>query len=729
MTTDIPPALDPDLCALADAYGVATSYDDWQQRPVQVAAETVTTVLGLLGVDAGSPATIRAALDDVRLRRWRELVAPTVVVREGGGTVAVRAPVAEPVSMSLELEDGSQLDLALPPAPEETEVVDGTAHASWSVPIPADLPLGWHRLTVAAGERRACATVVVTPARLEQPAGMERQVWGWMIQLYALRSAGSWGMGDLGDLEQLVGWSGAELGAGAVLCNPLHAVPPVAPMENSPYSPASRRFFSPLYLAIEAVPEYAVLTEPDATRVRELAAAARRRNSAERIDRDVVWATKAPALECLFRARSDPSRDGAFAQFREREGQGLADFALWSALAERHGRRYQDWPAELQRPGAPGVEQARAELAERVEFHAWLQFLCDEQLAAAQRAARNSGMPLGLIHDLAVGVEPGGADAWALQDVLAAGVSVGAPPDSFNQQGQSWGLPPWRPDRLAAVGYAPYRDMLRTVLRHAGGIRIDHILGLFRLWWVPPGRPASEGTYVRYDDEALLGILALEASRAGALVVGEDLGTVEPRVRTAMAERGILGSAVLWFERAQDADGNDQGPLPPSQWRELTLASVTTHDLPTAAGFLSGEHVRVRADLDQLAGPVDDEWRSAEAERDALLRLLRDEGLLGADAGPEDTVLAMHALLTRTPSRLVLASPGDAVGDLRQPNLPGTLDEYPNWRLPVSGPDGRPISLEELRASQRVRRLAEVLTGGVDSVPSAVRTATTPRVQ
>jgi 4-alpha-glucanotransferase len=316
-------------------------------------------------------------------------------------------------------------------------------------------------------------------------------------------------------------------------------------------------------------------------------------------------------------------------------------------------------------------------------------------------------MPVGIVHDLAVGVDPGGADAWGLQDVLAIDVTVGAPPDSFNQQGQDWRLPPWRPDRLAEAGYGPYRDMLRAVLRSAGGVRIDHVMGLFRLWWVPPGASAADGTYVYYDDEALLGVLALEAHRAGALVVGEDLGTVEPRVAEALAERNILGSAVLWFER----DAATDGPLPPARWREQVMASVTTHDLPTAAGFLADEHVRVRAELGQLGHSVEEEQARVAKERSELLDLLRAEGLLTADASREDTVLAMHAVLAEAPSRLVLAALGDAVGDLRQPNLPGTVDQYPNWRLPVADSSGRPVTLEELESSDRVRRLAALLAG------------------
>ncbi|MCW2543342.1 MAG: 4-alpha-glucanotransferase [Frankiales bacterium] len=310
-------------------------------------------------------------------------------------------------------------------------------------------------------------------------------------------------------------------------------------------------------------------------------------------------------------------------------------------------------------------------------------------------------MGIGVMHDLAVGVDSWGADAWALQDVLALGTTVGAPPDSFNQKGQDWGLPPWRPDRLRERGYGPFRDMVRGVLRHAGGIRIDHVMGLSRLWWVPRGSPPDEGTYVAQDARALLGIAALEADRAGAVIVGEDLGTVEDQVRELLDEVGVLGSAVLWFET--DDDGTYH---PPRAWRRQAAASVTTHDLPTAAGWLADEHVRVRHELEQLGHSLEEETERVADDRERLLAMLRAEGLLEPGG---DVVLAMHRALLASPCQVVLAAYGDAVGDLRQPNLPGTVDQYPNWRLPVADGSGRPLALEELLAHPGVRKLTSVL--------------------
>ncbi len=366
-------------------------------------------------------------------------------------------------------------------------------------------------------------------------------------------------MGDLGDLAEVTAWAGRALGAGFVQVNPLHAAVPGVPTDPSPYRPSSRRFPDPVHLRVEDVPEFPYVE--DRTRLRTLLErAARLRESVvdkgELIDRDAVWELKREALELVHAVPLGPGRRAAYADFLAQEGEVLEDYATWCALAEAYGADWHSWPPGLRDPRSPETARARTELMERVDFHSRLAWLTDAQLGTAQRTARDAGMAVGLIHDLAVGVHPGGADAWAQQEHLAAGMSVGAPPDAFNARGQDWGLPPWRPDRLAASGYAPFRRLLRALLRHAGALRIDHVMGLFRLWWVPQGEPPTEGTYVRYDAEAMLAVLVLEASRAGSLVIGEDLGTVEPGVRGTLHERGVLGTSVLWFERDWRAPGN-----------------------------------------------------------------------------------------------------------------------------------------------------------------------------
>jgi 4-alpha-glucanotransferase len=562
-----------------------------------------------------------------------------------------------------------------------------------------------------AGGEEVSAPLIVTPAWLGVPGSMAAgQTWGLATQLYSVRSRRSWGVGDLADLADLAVW-GATHDAGFVLVNPLHAAEPAAPMEPSPYLPTTRRFANPLYLRVELIPEYAYLDVAGRAEVERLRRTVEQRNEADRVDRDPAWAAKRAALRLVHAVPRSAGRDLAYQVYREREGAGLDDFATWAALAEVHGPDWHTWPEELRRPDSSAVAAFRAEHAEAVDFHCWLQWALDEQLDAAQAAAVRAGMSLGIVHDLAVGVNPRGAEAWGLQDVFAQGMSVGAPPDAFNQLGQDWGQPPWRPDRLAQHAYAPFRAMVSTVLRHAGGVRVDHVIGLFRLWWVPAGQPPTAGTYVRYDHEAMVGILALEAHRAGALVVGEDLGVVEPWVRTYLAERGILGTSILWFERDWEGDGE---VLAPQRWREYCLASVTTHDLPPTAGYLAGDHIRLRDSLGLLTRSLAEEEAEAEKERRDWIGEMRRLGTLPADASADDVeavVAALHRFLALTPARLACVALTDAVGDRLTQNQPGTLDEYPNWRVPLSAPDGKPLLLEDAMASPRAAALAEAVRG------------------
>ena len=429
------------------------------------------------------------------------------------------------------------------------------------------------------------------------------------------------------------------------------------------------------------------------------------------------WTAKRAALEVVHDAGLAPGRQLAFAAFCRREGDALTDFATWCALADEHGANFHDWPENLRHPHDEAVTRFRAEHQPQIDLHRWLQWVLDEQLDLTQAAARRAGMALGVVHDLAVGVSPNGSDAWARQDDLARGITVGAPPDAYNQIGQDWNQPPWRPDRLADEAYAPFRELIANVLRHAGGLRVDHIIGLFRLWWIPAGAAPTAGTYVRYDHEALIGILALEAQRADAVVIGEDLGTVEPWVRDYLRERGLLGTSIMWFEGDFDQPGADGSspPLPAERWREYCLASVTTHDLPPTAGYLAGDHVRLRHQLGLLTRSLDDELATDRAEQAAWLDELRRRGLLAPDIDIDididQTVLAMHRYLAWTPARLRGLALTDAVGDRRTQNQPGTVDEYPNWRVPLTGPDGERVWLEDVYTNARAAALAETMRG------------------
>jgi 4-alpha-glucanotransferase len=717
-------APDDTLLALAAARGVATEYWSWLGEHVVVGADTIRSVLAALGVDASTPAAAEAALADDGIRAWRRTLPPTVVCREGWTPwVSVHVPHGTGVKLTVETEDGASRPVRQVDHLVEPRMVDGVLTGEATFELDGDLPLGWHLLhaDVEAGTRTT-STLIVTPQRLVLPAALAGapghrhggRVWGLMHQVYALRSEESWGMGDLADLAELAAWGGDRLGAGFVLVNPLHAAQPVSPIEASPYRPSTRRFASPLYLRPEDIPEVAALEAERLREVEVLAAKARDLNAQDTIDRDAVWAAKEPALRLIHTAGRSRRRQAAFDRFKQREGSGLLDFATWCALAEVNGLPWQDWPEPLRDPRSEAVSQFAQGHADQVDFHCWLQWQLRDQLAMAQHEALSAGMSIGVVHDLAVGVHPDGADTWALGSALARSVSVGAPPDQFNQLGQDWHQPPWRPDALAELGYGPYRDMLRTLLRDSGGVRVDHVMGLFRLWWVPTGHLPTEGTYVYYDPEAMIGVLALEAHRAGAVVVGEDLGVVEPRVRDYLRDRGMLGTSILWFEH------DEAGPLAPEEYRDLCLATVTTHDLPPTAGFLQLEHVAIRERLGLLTRTVAEEQAAERQAIDAVLAMLRGRGLLpdSEEAGAADTqqiVEALHAFLLLTPSRLLGVAVPDLVGDRRAVNQPGTETEYPNWRVPVTGAVGQPLTLTDVMQSTRALSLAAVLQGHVSA--------------
>ena len=530
--------------------------------------------------------------------------------------------------------------------------------------LPDDFPLGYHRLRTPEGTERR---LVVSPGRCWVP---DQQAWGWAVQLYGARSRSSWGIGDLGDLRTLRTWT-ERSGGGFLLVNPLHAVAPTSPQEASPYLPATRRFRNPVYLHVPEVPGFS-WDDVDAGEVERVAASTL-------VDRDAVWHVKRPALHAAYvRSGAAGGGDTTFASWRREHGAALEEFATWCALSEEHGPDWHGWPEQLRRPASAEVDRFRDGHAEQVGFHAWLQWQLDVQLRAAAG-------DLTVVQDLPIGVSGGGADAWAWQGVLADGITVGAPPDTLNTLGQDWGSPPLVPWRLRAADYEPFVQSVRSTISGAGGLRIDHVMGLFRLWWIPEEAGAVDGAYVRYPSEDLLDIVALESHRAQAVVVGEDLGTVEPGVAEALEERGILSYKVLWFEEDD-----------PSEWPTGALATVTTHDLPTVAGLWTGSDAE-----DQLAstGMPEEDVRGGRV--DLLEKLVGDD--LTEDAGTAEAVEAAYRLLARAPSVLLSLSLEDAVLEERRPNVPGTV-ERENWRIPL------PVPVDELDESAEVARLLRLVT-------------------
>jgi 4-alpha-glucanotransferase len=553
-------------------------------------------------------------------------------------------------------------------APGDVVLEDGTELAGVRS-LPPDLPLGYHQL------RRRDAVpelVVVTPGRCHLPAGL--RAWGWAVQLAATRSRDSWGIGDLVDLRRLGAWA-AGRGAGFVALSPLHAPAPATPQQPSPYYASSRRFRNPLHLRVEEVDG----AREAGPAVDGAAAAGRALLADRRIDRDAVWASKREALEACFGvAGGDP----AFARWQRAAGPAVEDWARWCALAERHGGDWRGWPVTLRHPRDGAVADATGAAPERVAFFAWLQWQLGRQVAA---------VPLPVVHDLAVGFDPGGFDSWAWQDLLALDARIGAPPDEFNRAGQDWGLPPFVPWRLRQVSYAPFVETLRSVLQGAGGLRVDHVMGLFRLFWVPPEAGPADGAYVRYPAGDLLDILALESARAGAVVIGEDLGTVEAGVRDELASRDVLSMRLLWFE-------DD----PPAAWPERSLALVTTHDLPTVVGVWTGSDV----DDQRTAGvPVAEEGATALRQRLSARTGLPD------DAPVADVVVGAHRALAAAPSALVAATLEDALRVGERPNMPGTTDSWPNWSLAL------PVPVEEVETDPGVAAVADALAEGRGPVP------------
>ncbi|WP_369133389.1 4-alpha-glucanotransferase [Modestobacter sp. I12A-02662] len=533
--------------------------------------------------------------------------------------------------------------------------------------LPDDFPLGYHRLRTPDGRDRR---LIVSPGRCWLPEGWRG--WGWAVQLYATRGRESWGIGDLGDLR-VVRELAERQGAGFLLVNPLHGVAPTPGQEASPYLPATRRFRNPVYLRLSDVPG-----GEDVDREEE---AGRALNDGELIDRDAVWARKRTVLQRIFDSGVD---EREFREWWWFQGQPLQDWATWCALADEHGPDWHTWPEPLREPQGEAVRAWAAGHESQVAFHAWLQWLLDRQLRAATGG-------LTVIQDLPIGVAGGGADAWAWQDVLAQAVSVGAPPDAFNSQGQDWGSPPFVPWRLQRADYEPFVQSIRATMAGAGGLRVDHVMGLFRLWWVPAEGGATEGAYVRYPYEDLLDIVALESHRAQAIVVGEDLGTVEAGVREALAEHGILSYRLLWFE-------DDE----PAGWPVEAMAAVTTHDLPTVAGLWTGADL---AEQREHGLGTDEEL---ERGRTSLLEHLGD---VPEGANPAEAVRAAHRRLATAPSTLLSATLDDALAVERRPNMPGA-DDRPNWCLPL------PVPTEELAGHPGVQAVADVLAGGLSAQPA-----------
>ena len=695
------------LRALADRVGILAEYVDQTGKERRSTSDrTRVAMLAAMGYDASTEEAAKRTLSVLREREERQLLSPVRVTTDAEAPIAGKLSRGWPARVEWELEVADEhghvaryAGRATARAGRRLEIVPGQR-----------LALGYYtlRLTVRTRDRVAHARqrLVVAPIQCVTPDALlhGERVVGLTANVYALRSARNWGVGDTGDLRSLAEWT-AKIGAAFVGVNPLHA------LRNrghgiSPYGPVSRLFRNVLYMDVEAIPELATSAE-----ARAMVEQARPRlaelRAASHLDYEAVMTVKRPVLEAMHRAFVEhhrahhTPRGRAYTEYLETQGEALDDFATWCVLDEREqGKPWQTWPTELRDAHGPAVRAVRASEGDRVDFHRWLQFELDRQLGEAQARARGLGLPIGLYQDLAIGAAPDGSDTWMNPDLFLDGVAIGAPPDPFAVAGQNWGLPVIDPQRLAADGYGYWVRLVRAALRHGGALRIDHILGLFRQYWIPAGMRGAEGAYVRFPAEDLLGILALESVRAHALIVGEDLGTVPPEVPPALARWGVLSSKVLYFEW----DPKRGRFKPPETYPALALTTANTHDMPTLAAFWRESDIELRAKVGAIPTrrAVEQARRERAAAREALATALIEEGLWPVGEQPTTDVAlreAVHSFLRRTPSWLVGLSLDDLAGEVEPVNLPGVgSDRWPSWTRRMT------MTVEEIGESPDVQR-------------------------
>jgi 4-alpha-glucanotransferase len=675
---------------LAEHLGVLSSYIDQDGRVRATPPETREVILAAMGFAVPSEQVAQERLNELFDEGRKRLLDPVVVHERGAAHPRIRAHAPR---------RGGALRWKIEVRSERGRVAtrDGLYDSAGPLEIQTpDLGAGYYDirllLTGSHGELKANQTLIVVPPRCVAPSELlgDRDAFGLTANLYTLRGQENWGIGDTGDLSALVDWIGG-MGGSFVGLNPLHALLNRG-ADISPYDPTSRLWRNPIYIAIERVPEF---RESPALAARihspEIAATLAVLRHTERVQYEQVWAAKSLALDALHdeflrrreRDATNP-RVAAYNEFVVRGGSALHDYATWMAIAEsRREWAWQMWPAELQDPGSADVKKFAVEHVKRVDCHKWLQFEIDRQLGEVAAEARARGMEIGLYQDLAVGSSGTGADTWTHRSLFLDGVTIGAPPDPYSDFGQNWGLPPMNPWALRQDRYRYFIQLLRSGFRHAGALRLDHVMGLFRLFWIPAGATGREGAYVRYPSSDLLGILALESHRHRAVVVGEDLGIVPENVPPAMRKWGILSSKVLYFER--EAAGKFR---PQSSYPELSLASVNTHDMPTIAGFWTGRDVELRETLGLIDSTrAGDAAAEREIEKQALVDRLREDGALPLrevvplDASGVPAIKrAVHDFLCASPASLVGLSLDDLGGETEPVNVPGVaIDRFPCW--------------------------------------------------
>ncbi|MHB1249547.1 MAG: 4-alpha-glucanotransferase, partial [Polaromonas sp.] len=712
------------LESLCTRFGVVTEYDDiWGTRHA-VSDGNLVALLAQFDVDASTPERIAQATQAAQLAACSQALPPVVTCEAG----------AQPWSVGLRLPDtllhlkwtiteesgakhGGETDVAAL-APREFTELDGQRYCNCTLTLALELPLGYHALRI--NELPGTCLVIAAPRHCYRPPALENggRVWGPAVQLYGVRSERNWGIGDFGDLARLIEqW--ADRGAGIIGVNPLHALFSHNPAHASPYSPSSRLRLNTLYLDVEAIEDFRTCEEAQRqVRSAEFQARLARLRDEPLVDYPGVAAAKSEILEKLYahfrlhQLAPKRARAHGFREFQQKGGEALRLHATFEVLqAHFHASDtsiwgWPVWPQAYRDPESSAVGRFVGEHIERIEFHEYLQWQAELQLAQLSRQARTRGLAVGLYFDLAVSVDRAGSDTWTHAAVYTLGASVGCPPDEFNPNGQDWGLPPLRPDRLRASHYRLFRATLSQSMRGAGALRIDHVMGLMRLFWIPPGKTAADGAYVHYALNELLAIVALESQRNRCLVIGEDLGTVAAEMRAALADFEVLSYRLLYFERGAGGEFRSSADYP----REA-LVAVSTHDLATLAGWWQGKDLRLRQELDLFPNQAVHEQQLLDRvqERVRILLALQRAGLLpeGMEVEPGGAleltpplVEAIHAFVASAPSRVMMVQLEDALGVIDQANLPGTTGEQPNWRRKL------PEGLEKMALNERVNSLA-----------------------
>ena len=733
------------LAKLAERAGIVNDYHDIAGTLHLTSDDTRRAILTAMGFTVDSPTALTKALQEWDEAPWQRPCDPVRILRDG--------ETGPPLSCYLALEEGKEASVTVDweirdeanvvvqegwAGPElsvvEVRFLNGRRHVRVEIPAPCGLSLGYYKLTIRAEGLveglMATMRVIVAPHQCYVPPWLEtnQRLWGLGLQLYSLSSDRNWGCGDFTDLGRIVEWAGKGLGAGVIGLNPLHALRNTAPYHISPYAPNSRLYLNELYIDLDRLPEFHESEEAQRQLLApEFQSKLRALRESRQVDYNAIATAKRAMLDMAYNkflteaySGEEPNlkptteRARRLEQFIQSESTPLELYATFQTLEEEYrltqskSVTWHDWPKQFLTPGQPVREYAERH-RKRIHFFQYIQWVTSEQLHEIRRTAEQLGMPIGLYQDLALGADRNGAEAWTYQSVLALEADCGCPPDAFAPEGQNWGLPPMNPHALRASGYELMIQLLRNNFRSGGAIRLDHVMAFFRLFWIPRGRTASEGTYVQYPFEDLLAILALESVRSKTLVIGEDLGTVPDWIREQLARARVLSYRVFYFERAADGAMKSPGDYPTQ-----SLAVATTHDLPTLTGFWSGEDLQVRARLSAFTDGAAHHraWEERQRDKAGILHALKRESLLPngvtedlatAPVMTADLCQAIHSYLARTPSCIVLANLEDALGELSQTNLPGTVDSHPNWTRKYA------VRVDDILCDKRLQQLGAVL--------------------